>query len=521
MGTNCGTKATPASTNVCGSAGQIVKIPHFCSIRTDGKSDFCKSMGAPGEWAYHSRGDTCYTKTYHGIPHTDYGFGCCKGKCGVPSGTGLKCVRKAFTGDKLKCCFQDYDKCGKVNSSDSTCFSDFDTNNTTKTCDPKYRDITSSSCKDVVFDYCTGKDLNTDEEFEQSILKRWSGDIKPDEFLTNDVVKNSPCYRVIWRNMYNNDEGVVCSGIPEPSIIPDGEGFVYAQKLFSGLLQSYISHGGDLSSSANSGGSRYLDEILYSICSAYPGVCQNGLKTYCSSKSTDDLIRDPTLQRWCGCYMQDNEYSKYTNIYRINKECTPQCNATGVIPLPTTDGVGIKKCDQSTCVIDDISIQLYQSNVGDLNFSQMCPSCAVTGGATCNCTLAGSTMSIIDSTVPNMNLSQNCGSGSTCFNKVDDENGKEVSIRVPCSSSSSYDPYKEIKLVNLKNYQTAVKKRNGRVVLIIGVAFFILLFLIFILNPSYKIKPSSVKYPAKRKTVSVKKSFIPSNIGVRSIHDRK
>jgi hypothetical protein len=193
-------------------------------------------------------------------------------------------------------------------------------------------------------------------------------------------------------------------------------------------------------------------------------------------------VNDPSLQKWCGCYLPDAQYSRYTDVYRISKECTPSCNLKGVIPLPTSDGIGVKTCQQSTCVIDDISIELFSTNVQDFSFTQMCSGCSGVGNI-CSCTLADTTMKIIDGKLPNLSLTQNCGSGSTCYKEGKDSEGNDQKLRVPCSSDESYDPYEALNKENVKRYYKSINRRNIRVLLMIVVSLLIVMILYFILHP--------------------------------------
>lgn len=511
MGTNCGDHPRPITTNRCGPAGEIHQIENFCSL--DGKfaSEYCGRMSDQDEWVYDSLAGSCaYSDCNNAL---DFGLGCCNGCCGIAGGSGLRCRRVKFAGDPLRCCLQDY-VCRSQD--DRACFTDDGLN---ATCSDTTRDQSSLECRDRLYDYCTGTDVSisglpghTPEDF----YKRWYGEIPPAIFtgIASQYATGAPCYKALFRVLYRGQQSA-CLALPGIGI-PDAQGYIWAQRVFQGMLNKYISLGGTLIASESSqGADSDLNGQIWNICNLYPGICQFGLRNYCSNRTTEMMIRDPTIQPWCGCYMPASEYSKYTDLYQINLECTPTCNSEGVIPLGTNDGVGIKRCRESLCVIDDVAIQLYNTRIAGsadgLSFSQICPTCASQDGATCSCILTGLTLKILDGQHPSLSIAQNCGAASECFAEVTDADGKKTQVKVPCSSDSSYDPYSALRTENQRRFDAAVAARNIKIVVILVVAVIIVAVLYFVFD---NMKP---RIPTTQIVTGPIRSRAGLQIGSRSI----
>jgi len=161
------------------------------------------------------------------------------------------------------------------------------------------------------------------------------------------------------------------------------------------------------------------------------------LTNYCSQYSADDLVSNPNLVRWCGCYLPDSEYVKYVNQYQINKECTPLCNRRGNIPLTNPTGTSNITCTTDTCLIDNISISLLNTTVTNgINFSQLCGGCGTnTSNAACTCIMENNTISAVNSKIGGgINISQSCGS-SVCYEDNPNTAGP-AQLQIDCNAST-------------------------------------------------------------------------------------
>ena len=241
---------------------------------------------------------------------------------------------------------------------------------------------------------------------------------------------------------------------------------------------------------------------LFSVCSTYPYLCKDFLEDECSNVTPELLDNSPGVRNWCGCYLSDNFYDTYTNDF-INKECTPYCNSSSVIPLSQADGTAPQYCEQSVCIIDDVAIKLakteFEGNGGSINFNQMCGSCGSnyqnsinktnfpntgntqsyqTGSTTtkngsqtatiasntsqlnstlindvaditCQCRINNFTLtSLGGSFIGGINLAQSCGGDSKCYgSQTDPTTGQTTSSEVDCSNSAAAI---DLKVQNLK-----------------------------------------------------------------------
>jgi hypothetical protein len=143
------------------------------------------------------------------------------------------------------------------------------------------------------------------------------------------------------------------------------------------------------------------------------------LNSVCSGVSRDQIASDSTgnLAKLCSCYLQPNEYY-LPGI--IPPECDSLCSvasSTGGIPIyewalqgPTSVPLP-KICEQTTCVIDQVTLDYINSNAGNIDFSQICGSCGTTGG--CTCIINGVSITSINSSIPGVNFNQECGSFSS------------------------------------------------------------------------------------------------------------
>ena len=454
--------------NHCDNLDDTEQSSGFCARNgPDGdtaRKAYCADLGGSHEYAYAGAGGGCSFNDRTGNTEMD---NCCTGgACGWPGGRKAVCRRKLFNADPLLCCNRDL----ACNPKPENCFNNTDQ---TKTCAPEYRNMSTTSCQNLMIDYCTGADLPIGNS--QEWINRW---IYPQNI--GGQVFPSPCYNSIYRNLYNG-QATACENPPRPGMgIPTSNGFIYGQNLITKVIERYILDGGDLASSESAETNGQLTNIIKNVCQTTPGLCTNALSAYCVNVTSETLVRNPNLLPWCGCYMSPENYDKYTNLYGISRECTPTCNMAGAIPLASNDGNSYKTCTQNRCIIDDISINIINSTVGNesggINFSQMCNSCSVGGNSgTCNCTITGGNFDIINSKTGNLSVSQQCSSDSICYKEQTDAQGVTSTIRTPCVGSTDINPYLSLEEETTKNYNSAIFTRN-----MICLALFILLIIIII-----------------------------------------
>jgi hypothetical protein len=502
MGTNCGSHPDPDTSNVCsGALGDTVSGRNFCSLSgpagDDNRDGFCGDIG-DSEWYHSGSGSSCQYNDCN--ESQDFGGGCCNGCCGI-AGSSVTCTRSSFKGDPTLCCWRDL-ACNPPTNKDNACFED---STQMRTCDPTNRALTSSACQEKVFDYCTGANDST-----TAWQGLWTNDNITITGADGSTMKiDQPCYKALYRNLYSNPQNGVESSaacLAEPGVgEPSAAGWKWSQELISAVFAKYISQGGMIDAQEGDPGANIeLNQLLYKICLLNPGLCQQSLNNYCSNVTVQDLVNHIETMNWCGCNMQPEQYSTYTNLYQVNPECTPMCNQSGVIPLPSSTNAGGKVCEQSLCIIDNVAISLAQSRVGNggtgINFSQICSSCgggssttstASSGGITlsnqtttsqtCRCVLSNLTFAAVDSTIGSINISQSCGDAS-CYQQQT-INGVVQNVPVPCNSDANYNPYAEYQAKLAAAEASAANSRNYKILLIFVIVIVIIVVIMFVVRP--------------------------------------
>jgi len=165
---------------------------------------------------------------------------------------------------------------------------------------------------------------------------------------------------------------------------------IVEQALFNYLTPDVSGNINDLLNPQSPG----LSEIVQT-CSSIPYACDRFLTYACNNCSQLDIVESGNtgLTKLCGCYAFKSLRSDPKNI------CDPTCNNNISIKNQfDLDGDPLT-CEQTVCVIDDISIK---SQNGDVNVSQVCTGCA---GSGCVCYI-----NIPDTDIPNINLESSCSS---------------------------------------------------------------------------------------------------------------
>jgi hypothetical protein len=339
--------------------------------------DYCRGIADEDEWEYDGNGDSCKYNSCHSTKEFPSHL-CCKGCCPIP-GQGVECKRAKFVGNPFVCCINDY--AGSTDDTDA-----FQTPDKMRTCDPNYRDLGKKPCRDLVFNFCSGTLVLQGQD---SFKDAWAGSVGINiPFQRGDqypVTTPRPCVKALYRALYGEKGTEVDVMSPQTNALTyqdyDEEGLIWGKKLMKNVLNKYIQEYSGLFKRIDEDGIVDTDmyNIIQNICSKDPALCSDSLKNVCSSFDEKTLLLNPSAIRWCGCYMPDDQYSKYTDFYGIAKECTPFCSLDGAIPSVNDDG-NVKYCQQNVCIIDDVSVKLANTvftsdSSKNLNFNQLCSSC--------------------------------------------------------------------------------------------------------------------------------------------------
>jgi hypothetical protein len=365
--------------------------------------------------------------------------------------------------------------------------------------DPKITSLGCNSCYSQVGGWCTAPQLGIND-----LVQRWiapSYPVNPDDPASSFV---APCASFMMRTIYSSepstdpDNAVIeCSaGImsllnqsPPPRVLNPAN-FINAKRIFTTAVQQYIAKGGQLDALPGQGpSSTEFNEFVYNVCSSYPAMCDDLLTGYCSNKTTDDLLRNPSSATFCGCYLNPVVYEEVAGRYGINRECSSYCAADGVIPLSNGTVDGAKQCDQSVCLIDNVSIDLVKSRItGAISLGNLCTGCTSsgTGSATsCSCVLSNITVTGVNSEINTINLNQACGS-SVCYRAV----GNNEKVAVDCDTGE------------LISTEEASSSRRAIIVQVLKIIGIILLFVVLIIVFYIVISPNTIvpkpiipKYP--------------------------
>lgn len=267
------------------------------------------------------------------------------------------------------------------------------------TCSLTYTNLNSPNCELVVTQYCTGEDLSLGDT---SWHRRWD---------TSGI-----CYSALEQYLFIAPDDSfkllppIDLRIPNQSMNPiyfnNSEGFNVATDLMTKTYQRYTNDGQVLGTYPDSIGFSPFQNNFYSICQNVPGICQRLLNTACVGVTEEQLSVQPYLTPFCGCYMNPTQYSQYTNQWGITKQCTPFCNLPVAIPLVGPGGTVQQYCNQDTCIINNYTVNLINSNSSAVNINQICGGCT---SANCTCLIDGLSLTFYNSRVNGqISLTQDC-----------------------------------------------------------------------------------------------------------------
>lgn len=128
-----------------------------------------------------------------------------------------------------------------------------------------------------------------------------------------------------------------------------------------------------------------IENNMLNTCSVYPGSCQVIQRNMCVNCDNQEISQSYELTRFCGCF------SNTPVTQGLVPECQPLCSMGNSIKLVDKNANPLQ-CNETICVIDNISIQASNTSFNNSSISQVCGNCAVSGGCKC----------FIQSSLPNL-----------------------------------------------------------------------------------------------------------------------
>lgn len=340
-------------------------------------------------------------------------------------------------------------------------------------------------------------------------------EFKNNYYAPIDVQANCPDGSQICDNTSIPPQVAACGAIPFQGV-PTPSGFINAQRLLENAVNKYYHNNGNLLDSFNATSTDFQSWV-YTVCANYPGLCSNFLQnTVCNNLTAEDVINNEYALQWCGCNLSPSTYQSYAEDFDVSKECTPFCNIPNVIPSFDTDTNAPQYCNQSVCIIDDVTITLAKTRLqgtggggGNVNFNQICNSCSSTGNngtninsvtnsssvnatnnsqtvatgnasINCRCVLNNFTLTTIGSTIEGgINISQACNGNATCYSSGS-TSGSQLEVDCHGSSTSQNDVLKKAEAALLKKAQNT---SNYWVILIIIIFIALIIIAWLLISP--------------------------------------
>ena len=228
--------------------------------------------------------------------------------------------------------------------------------------------------------------------------------------------------------------------------------------VLSGTLERFLElYGGvDLSvyeGQANKDSTDFLSGVL-SACQANPAACEPYLNALCrvhSKKNPKPMTRNDVFRASstlntnnsnivsaCGCHLPPDEYSTQATLgidEKSTNACDPICKLPGAIPKQNcSSGVCTPAtCSQNVCVIDNVSVNSVNSNIGNINFEVVCGGCDSKNGG-CLCLFQNSNVFSQASSIGNIDFSVKCGGNCAI---IDPKTGKQTKVQCPSKPTDS------------------------------------------------------------------------------------
>ena len=166
-----------------------------------------------------------------------------------------------------------------------------------------------------------------------------------------------------------------------------------------------------------------FQSLLADLCNqpANGGKCSSLWTQQCQNYTRSDA-EHPLIRQFCGCYLPEDQYNGLSTDLRA---CDPLCSGLDTVQFfPSATATQPQQCTTDVCIIDDVTINVINSDLGNITFQQICQNC---GPGNCRCIISDINILAQNSDLGQLNLQQNCGSATECFAIVNGQNQA-----VPC-----------------------------------------------------------------------------------------
>lgn len=178
-----------------------------------------------------------------------------------------------------------------------------------------------------------------------------------------------------------------------------------------------------------------LQRNLLNACEQIPGACDAYLSKHMCGKFTyNQLMENPSAVNWCGCYIPPDNSATLTSTISCDQvtpngnrgiyPCYPLCHRIDTVPLFDPESGSKYACNNNVCVLDNITFNIINSTVGNVNINQVCPSCSP--NELCECIISSNDLpSTFDELGISTSFTQYCSSG-VCYVLEPDGTLKDV-----------------------------------------------------------------------------------------------
>lgn len=268
-----------------------------------------------------------------------------------------------------------------------------------------------------------------------------------------------------------------------------------AQNDFTTIFNRYLSNNKITVPGAT--GYNNFQEVLNKSCNQLPGVCATALNSYCRNNvdasnpnltgpngcgancnTREGIAANQGILNFCGCYAPVPSEPAASDAILKAPSCDPLCSRINSIQSQINNVTGNPvPCNSNTCVIDNVTIEASSSNVGSINFNQICNNCV--GKDTCVCIISGVNITDVTNKVSGLStqFNQYCnGAGNVCYS-VDSASG--VSTEVPCATILDTNK-------NFNNTEPDSLSTFSIIMVIIAVLIVLIIFILIIYSANNK-----------------------------------